>query len=1507
MNPSYSKLIILCFFMTLNLLSANLFAVQQADIHFESVFNTGQYNIMLTQDNDGFLWFASYGRVVKYNAYELTDYTAGPDSLSSSQVVTVFVDSEGLIWFATLGGGLNLFNKETNTFTRYQHDPNNSNSLNSDQFHWAPKTIAEDGDGLIWIGTSKGLNSFDKKSNTFSNYQYDPDNPNSLSNDQVWTVHVDREGLIWIGTQKGLNKFDKKTRIFTHYQHDPNNSKSLSDNWVYAIAEDHEGFLWIGTKSGGLNQFNKKTNTFTHYRHNPNDLYSLAQDEVYSIMVDKPGDLWLGRSYAIEVGLEKFNRATQKFTRYQHDPSNPSSLSGDIVLSVFEDQSGILWVPDNKGNINKYDRYSHKFNLYQHDSKNNRSIGSNNVVCIIEDNQGEIWMGAFSGGLNKYHPETDDFTVYKSEPNNPDALTHSYVSAILEDSEDNFWVATYDGILNLFDKKTGNVIIRYQNDIAATVGARSLIEDNQNPNLLWYGTYEFGIFKFDKKTGHFTQYKHDANDPNSLSNNIVFSFFQDSDGVLWIPTQGGGLEQFDKNTGTFTHYKHNPEDSSSISGNIVNAFYKDSVGRFWVSIEDGGLNQFDKQKGIFTHYGKKQGFTTHAIRSILEDNAGYLWLSSDVGIFKFDPEQEQVVKNYKKIDGLQDDQFNTIVTGAFKSQDGQMWMAGVNGLNSFYPEKIKDNPYIPPVVLTSFQQNAEEVDFGKAIERVKEINLTWRNNFFEFEFAALNYTLPEKNQHAYLLEGFETKWNDIGTRRYGKYTNLPGGTYTLRLKGSNNDGIWNETGTSIIITITSPPWQRWWAYTLYTIAIILIIVIFVRKHQKKLAQAQAINERLRQADKLKDEFLANTSHELRTPLNGIIGIAESLLDGVTGELSEKTKTNLAMIVGSGKRLATLVNDILDFSKLKHKNLDLQLKPIGLREIVDLVLTLSRPLVLNKSVQLVNAILVDLPPAHADENRLQQILYNLIGNAIKFTESGTVEISAKVINSHLEMTISDTGIGIPEDKLDRIFESFEQAEGSTAREYGGTGLGLAVTKQLVQLHGGEIWVKSTVGLGSQFFLTLPIAEGETSQLSVEALSLSTVQAVSPVEVSSLTETTPDEVKATSEDQLNILIVDDEPVNLQVLNNYLSLQNYHIIQATSGLEALAFIEEGFKPDAILLDVMMPKMTGYEVTQKLREKWQVDEMPILLLTAKNRVADLVVGLESGANDYLTKPISKDELLARLKTHLQLKELKEETLQLALENERMKTELEVTRRLQQMILPKEDELEQVPNLDIAGFMEPADDVGGDYYDVIQHNGRILIGIGDVTGHGLESGMLMLMAQAGVRTLLENEEPDAVKFLNSLNGMIYKNVQERIELDKNLTLSLLEYQPPSQPEMGGVLRVSGRHEDIIVVRQGKLERIDTGDLGLQVGFIDDIAEFVTQIEITLNVGDVVILFTDGITEAENHQRKEYGIKRLCEVVEQNWQKSVTDIKQAVIDDVRQYIGDHKVFDDITLVVLKQK
>lgn len=424
-----------------------------------------------------------------------------------------------------------------------------------------------------------------------------------------------------------------------------------------------------------------------------------------------------------------------------------------------------------------------------------------------------------------------------------------------------------------------------------------------------------------------------------------------------------------------------------------------------------------------------------------------------------------------------------------------------------------------------------------------------------------------------------------------------------------------------------------------TIGLLLIGVVYWRSRRKtiKLAQEREVIKRLKEVDEIKDEFLANTSHELRTPLNGIIGLSESLKDGAAGKLPFKALENLDMITNSGKRLSNLVNDILDFSKLKNKDIILSQQPVDLYSIASLVLKLSEVFVKDKPVKLINSVSKTSPLAHADENRLQQILYNLVGNAIKFTEKGTIEIKTEAKDNWLNVSVIDTGIGIPEDKFDAIFKSFEQVDGSTDRQYGGTGLGLSVTKQLVELHGGTIKVKSKVNEGSQFSFMLPMStEKPDEKMSLEALN--SQEKAQSLKLDASEEPDANTVVVHSTADINILIVDDEPINRRVLENHLTVAGYGVHEVGSGKEALELIDKGHQFDLILLDIMMPSMSGYEVCETIRKRYLTSELPIVLLTAKNRVSDLVAGFNVGANDYLTKPFSKNELLSRIKTHLSL-----------------------------------------------------------------------------------------------------------------------------------------------------------------------------------------------------------------------------------------------------------------------------
>jgi len=657
--------------------------------------------------------------------------------------------------------------------------------------------------------------------------------------------------------------------------------------------------------------------------------------------------------------------------------------------------------------------------------------------------------------------------------------------------------------------------------------------------------------------------------------------------------------------------------------------------------------------------------------------------------------------------------------------------------------------------------------------------------------------------------------------------------------------------------------------------------------QRSFSDLEKKNQELEQLDRLKDDFLANTSYELKTPLNGMIGLAESILETAQYSLSEPTKFNLYLIVSTGRRLGNLVNNILDLSRLNYHELTLNCKAVGVREIAEVSLTQCYPLIGHKNIQVYNRISVDLPLAYADENRLEQIFYELINNAIKFTDTGTITLSADCYNNNLQITVNDTGIGIPEEKIDQIFNSFQAANEHNQQIYGGIGLGLALTKCLIELHGGQLQVRSTLGLGSSFIFSLPIAD------SVDTQTMEATKANLSCRDNSCLIYQPWEIQDHYTDRFKILLVDDELLDLQFYATYLNSKEYAIVAAQSGEEALQFLTEGFTPDLAIVDVMMPRMTGYEVTRQIRLSKSPTELPIILLSTKNQVADLVIGLELGANDYLTKPVSKDEFLARVKMHLNLKSLKVENLRLA-------TEVEITSRLQKMLLPKTEDLQLIEDLEIAAFMETANEVGGDYYDVFAQHQGVMIGIGDVTGHGLESGVLAIMVQTAIRCLSYSEFTEIKDFFAVLNRTVLDNI-ERMNSDKNLTLSVVEYNQ-------GILKISGQHESLILVSStGDVDCIDTLDLGFPIGLDRDIGGFFHQLELSLKCGDVAVLYTDGITEAENLDKVHYGIDRLCAIIQRDRHQSADEIKTAIIADLKHHIGTQKIYDDITLVVLKRK
>jgi PAS domain S-box-containing protein len=807
------------------------------------------YDIL--QDRDGFIWLATYGGLMRYDGYDLKVFKKSSDTISSNSIASIFEDSKGKIWICTADGGLNRYDKETNRFTVFRYDPEDPNSLSGNHV----TSVAEDQEGAIWIGTAaNGLNRFDPVKEIFAVFQHVSGNPESISSDHITTLLVDKSGILWIGTRTGgLNRYDSGAGKFHHYRHSPGIPNSISQDHIATIFENKAGNLWIGTAGQGLNYFNKESGTFKTYKFDPKNNQSLGSNSIIDIYGDSSGHLWVG---TFAGGLNRYYPESESFQRFKNSLIDSTSLRSNDISGIIRDRSGILWVVCLSGEVEKYNSKSEGINHYKKELSNPGSLSDDIIIPIYQDREGVVWIGTGRGGLNRFNKETETFTHYIPDPADSSSLKDYFVSTMFEDNRGQFWVGTSDlakSSLCIFDRKQGRCTRFFYHDpknpdsIPKSHAVRKIIEDREHPDTLWMVMDHAGLAKYDLNKDAFRLIRYDAENQDNYGHHTSWHFIQDSEGIIWLATVGGGLERFDPVKETFTHFRHNPDDLRSIASDTVTAIHIDKKNRLWATSLDG-LNLLNRETGLFTRYSTDEGLPSDSLFGILEDGAGNLWISTGDGIAVFSPDTG-VIRVLKKGDGLQGNAF--FYDAFLQTKDGEMWFGGFNGVNRFYPEDIQVNSIIPPVYLTALKQGGEEVHHEKATEKLNRIELDWQHNYFEFEYVALEFTKPEKNLYKYMLTGVDNDWFEAGNMRFGRYTGLPSGTFTLRVKGSNNDGVWNEKGASLQVHVTAPFWKSTWFYSAAFLLggiFIAVVVFYILRLNREISERKRSEIALRQSE-----------------------------------------------------------------------------------------------------------------------------------------------------------------------------------------------------------------------------------------------------------------------------------------------------------------------------------------------------------------------------------------------------------------------------------------------------------------------------------------------------------------------------------------------------------------------------------------------------------------------------------------------------------------------------------
>ena len=1194
---AYVSITLIIFFS----LHIKVFAQSESIVFEHYSIDQGMYETNITsviQDRTGFLWFGTYTGIEKYDGYNFTIYKNDPDNINSINnafINTLYEDNKGNIWIGTWHG-LDKFNYSTGIFTHYKPHPLDQDTKRNNNI----LSICEDKEGVLWIGTLDGLHKFDVNSGKFHSILSDDKNPDNISSNIVNAIYKDNQGSLWFGTGNGLDKLDGKSAKFIHYWNSPNNKNESSEYFINTIFQDPSGNLWLGTQDGVV-KFNPETHTSVRYiKGEDNSISSICEDDF--------GNLWIG---TMENGLYVLDKKTMKVSRYTHNAQEPGSISSNLITSIYKERSGTIWIGTLNGGVNKTNRVKQPFKKYSFEGVNKITKGTDN----------KIWIGT-SNGWYIFYPRDEKIVPY--------SFGSDYL--VEEEKSGDVWIGKSSGGIYKRDIR-GRITNFYTSPEQEITRPISCLYKQQD-GTYWVGTGGGGVYKIKRNDNKIEKI--------FQTDGTVKDFFLDEFGILWIASFEGGLICYDpvKNIVVKKYFPGTPNINSTKSYSFLK-IHTDKTGTLWFAT-DKGLCKYNRSADSLVYYNSSSGLPHNIVWSILEDDHNNIWLSTWKGVSKFDTKTNKF-QNFDVSYGLPENGLSNIY--GCKTENGEMYFGSPGAVIRFHPDSIKINSFVPPVVITS----VKELD--KPIPIKKEINLPYNENFLSFEFVALNYLSPERNQYAYMMEGIDTGWVYTNSRKFASYTNLQPGNYIFKVKGSNNDGVWNETGTSVAIIINPPWWKSWWAYLFYTVSFIFILYGVRRYEMNRISYKnqvkvdKAILEEKEETEKIKSRFFANISHEFRTPLTLILGPAEKIISNDSKDILKDVGT----IKKNAQRLLQLVNQLLELSRLEAGKLKLEVSKANIVSFVKGITLSFESLSESKDITLKMQAEKEYIELYFDNEKMIKILSNILSNAFKFTpEDGKITVTVREIKNQskvesIEIKIRDTGIGIPQNDLAKLFDRFYQVDSSQTKEHEGAGIGLALTKELVELHHGHISVESKIGEWTEFKLNFPsgkdyfrddeIVEQEAKNFSYEySPQLEVIDSLKFID-----DRTPQNDCEVSEDKTIILVVEDNYDMREYIKNSLD-KNFHVEEAINGEQGVRKAEK-IIPDLIISDMMMPKMDGHELTRILKSNEKTSHIPIILLTAKSEQAEKIEGLKRGVDDYLTKPYDAKELLARIENLISIR----------------------------------------------------------------------------------------------------------------------------------------------------------------------------------------------------------------------------------------------------------------------------